>query len=350
MSESTRPQRKKAAPAAEKPVRQTPAAEPTMVETSADIAAVVAKSLRDGGMKASDTEVLVAIGDTAIVVDRGALDKLAVELGAAENPSTWFASNRAAIRNVVFVPAQPRVLRATPLLSVRPQSPAGITHGWVIPNHMPGVHAVVGGTGAGKSVALSKMELDVVIRWGEPTEMYDFEEHTIPVADFTEMLAVALMLARGGYRVAVDSLRPLVFGLTGAAGAGGVSVALFGALTSINNLFSELGLLVVVAVNPMSTEDKAKLVFENIAASVAGMTVVENGKVSSQTARTSRGRISSNPGNGSSDFTVDTYVPRQTKLGEPGGASVRVRLETTATEVDTDTDNEPGRRGAKLSI
>lgn len=326
-------------------------AAPTLIERDASIEKDVNRSLRDGGMVALPSELLFTVGNVPLVVDTTALDAAALALAASDDPGLWFSKNRSAIRAVVFVPMQAKVLRATPLLSVRPEADLAASHSFPVAGHLSGVHMVVGGTGAGKSTWLSKQNLDVVVRWGEPSEMYDASPNAIGVADLTEMLAVSLVLSKAGFSVAIDSFRNLVFGITGAAGQGGVSVALYAALTSINNVCAQLGVLLVAAMNPMSTDDKALLVYNNIAASVAGMTVVDNGAVASQTARTSTGRRSTMGAVPRTDVhnMVQTVDLRQTRVAEPVGVEANVRLDTDVLD-HSDTESSVPRRGAKLSI
>ncbi|AAG00445.1 packaging NTPase P4 [Pseudomonas phage phi13] len=350
-SKPARPARK---PRADKPADAKPAAvpkvaAPAVVEGSSTNAAAVKKSLRDGGMTALPSEILFAVGSIPLVVDKDALSTLAAALVASDDPSTWFVANRELIRAVVFVPQQNNVLRATPLLSVRPVASLSSVHNWQVRNHLSGLHVVVGGTGAGKSKWLNAQTPDVTIRWGEPGETFDMEESSIAVADLTEMLAVALLLATADYRVVIDSFRNLVFGITGAAGPGGVSVALYAALTSLNNICAELGVLLVAAINPMSSDDKVSLVYNNIAASVAGMTVVNNAAVVSQTIRSGTGRIFSGEPAPRNDSPVEYHEPRHTQLDEPSGPSARIRLESNNIDPDDENDNRP-RRGARISL
>lgn len=324
---------------------------PTLVEGASTEASTVARSLRDGGMTALPTELLFPVGSTPLVVDTDALQTVALALAAAPDAGLWFDANRDKIRAVVFVPMQAKVLRATPLLSVRPHADANVAHSWPVAGHMSGLHMVVGGTGSGKSSWLAKQKVGVTVRWGEPSEMYDASLSSVGVADLAEMLAVSLSLAAAGFDVAVDSFRNLVFGVDGAAGAGGVSVALYAALTSINNVCAQLGLLVTAAMNPMSTDDKAALVYNNIAASVAGMTVIEHGSIVSQTARLVNGRkttigagIAGAPGAG-----PNVVVPRRTTVKQPDALVNEPRLDTMLVDHDDDA-NEPARQGGKINL
>lgn len=326
-------------------------ATPTLVEGASTEPAAVARSLRDGGMTALPTELLFPVGSTPLVVDTAALQTVALALAAAPDAGLWFDANRDKVRAVVFVPMQAKVLRATPLLSVRPHADPTVSHSWPVPGHMSGLHMVVGGTGSGKSRWLSKQKIGVTVRWGEPSEMYDASSSAVGVADLAEMLAVSLSLSAAGFDVAVDSFRNLVFGVDGAAGAGGVSVALYAALTSINNVCAQLGLLVTAAMNPMSTDDKAALVYNNIAASVAGMTVIENETIVSQTARLVNGRkttigaaISNTPGGG-----LNVVIPRRTTVKQPDAITTEPRIDTLLVDHDDDA-KEPARQGGKINL
>lgn len=326
-------------------------ATPTLVEGASTEESVVARSLRDGGMTALPTELLFPVGSTPLVVDTEALQTVALALAAAPDAGLWFDANRDKIRAVVFVPMQAKVLRATPLLSVRPHADPGVVHPWPVAGHMSGLHMVVGGTGSGKSRWLSKQKIGVTVRWGEPSEMYDAGESTVGVADLAEMLAVSLALSAAGFDVAVDSFRNLVFGVDGAAGAGGVSVALYAALTSINNVCAQLGLLITAAMNPMSTDDKASLVYNNIAASVAGMTVIENGKIASQTARLVNGRTTTVGAaiQGSTDGALNVVTPRRTTVKQPDAVVDEPRIDTMLVDHDDD-EQQPARKGGKINL
>lgn len=327
-------------------------AAPRLAETSSTNEKIAALSLREGGLRPSEHEILIMLGNVPLVVDTSVLRTAVAGLLLAEEPSVWFEAHRALIQSVVFTPVAPRIARAFPLLSAKATiSENGASHDWPVLRHMPGLHLVVGGTSAGKSVWLSKQGADVTIRWGEPAEVYDLDPSSIQVADILEALAVGLTLASAGFRVAIDSFRNLVFGVTGAAGPGGVSVELYSALTSINNVCAQLDVLLVALVNPMSEGEKAQLVYNNIAASVAGMTVVDNGALVSQTARTFGGRVfgDGTPRLSTSKGPVDVF-PHATRVREPQLTHPRARLDTLAIDSSDSDDVEKSRAGGKLHI
>lgn len=350
-----RAQRKLAAqnPAAE-PSQKAPRAPrveaPTVVETSASDAKVVAKSLRDGGATPSATEILFAVGGVALAIDVKALQDATAGIQIAEDPGLWFGANRAQVRSVVFAPAQPKVLRATPLLGVRSEGVKGASFDWPVTGHLPGLHLVVGGTGAGKSEYIRSMRPDIVVRWGEPYERFDDGDNVIHASDLTDMLASALVLASAGFTVVVDGFRELVFGIQSAAGAGGVSVGLYSALTSINNICAQQGLLICATVNPLSDETKALLVYQNLAASVAGLTQVQGGAAVYQTARTVGGRSFATGTMTDNSSPVSGFVqPRATDVPQPTQDDARVRLESNTTHTE-DTEVSPARTGARMTF
>lgn len=248
--------------------------------------------VREGGTLLSSLEVLFRIGATTYVFDSLRLATIVGELEKEDNPLAALLLNNAkwGARDVVYVPAQKALLRQRPLTVVATSTVVTETN-WPYPNHIAGVHAVVGGTGAGKSKFLQeKLRPDLTLRWGEPTEPVDAEPSSVQVTDMCEALSFALILASAGASVSIDSLRPMMFSIEGAAGPGGVSVGVYSALTDLNNICSMAGVTIAVNVNPMVDGAKEALVYNNIAASVAGMTTVVDGAVTATTVRSTKGR------------------------------------------------------------
>lgn len=350
MTDNKRPQLKDKEPAAKPARTRKPKNETVALVVEATTEAEAKRSLREGGLIPAAHEIMIPVGNMILAVDTQVLDRCALALAASDDPGRWFAENESLIHSTVFAPVAKGLHRVYPLLSVRPEVPAGYEASWPTQDHMPGLHLVVGGTGAGKSSYLASQDLTLVIRWGEPAERFDVEGATHAVSDLNEALAVAFVMARAGYRPAIDSFRNLVFGIESAAGEGGISTALYSAMTAINNVCSRLGIVVMVVVNPMATEAKAELVYNNMAASVAGMTVLMDGAVSKQTVRTLSGRTWG-VGKQPKAAVTEEVIPRATVVPQPSAVVRNTRLESQTIDVsDDDLNNEPGRQGSRKHI
>lgn len=163
---------------------------------------------------------------------------------------------------------------------------------WPVPKVMPGVVAVIGEMFAGKTYhILNTMETIALVRYGEPFEHIDLEKGVIHVHTFEEAITVSTVLSFCGLSTAVDSLRPLVFGLKGNATEGGVSGDLYSLMTELNNFCVNLGTTVVFAVNPMSSNsEKTAGLYQKIGASCAGAVHLASKAVVGQTFRLEDGR------------------------------------------------------------
>jgi hypothetical protein len=315
------------------------------------------KSLRAGGATPLPTETLVNLGGHLLVVDKAHLITCALGLKLAENPAEWLSANRASVRSAVFVPARPGLARHYPLVS-----PSGVPDGPIqfrdfpVKQHFPGMHVIAGPMGGGKTEWVQASGVEVIVRFGEPLDMVDLQSNVVQVTDLLEALSFTCVLAMADYSVALDSLREMIFGLTGAAGSGGISVSLYSVITSFDKIYSSLNLLVLAVVNPMMDADKAELVYRNIGSSVSGMSVIVDGRVQSQTARTRLGRkftsnidrYDASPDDARSAVTVHDPI-RGAKLLAADTLESRLRLDRNDTTSDDPKDDSTPRQAARTS-
>lgn len=183
-------------------------------------------------------------------------------------------------------------VRAQPL---HPSYQALLDHGplqWPEKDVLPGIIVALGDTGSGKTTYLLKDSgVDVIIRYGEPYEAVDRAPNTVPALSVVEAISMAFLLSALGWRVAIDSLRTLVYGLEGNAMEGGMVASLFDLLTQLNNLAAEAGFVIHVAINPMLADmSKADRLFKRVAASVSGAVHIVDGSVRERTFRLASGR------------------------------------------------------------
>lgn len=153
--------------------------------------------------------------------------------------------------------------------------------------HSPGIHVILGDTGAGKTVHIYReVKPDVLIRFGEPLEYVDAQDYVVQALTPQDALAAAARIAAGGRTVAIDSMRLVMYGLDGPAMSGGISTAMFEALTRMNNFVASFGGLVYLAINPM-VDDIAVLprLHTRIAATVAGATWINEYQIAAATYR-----------------------------------------------------------------
>lgn len=164
---------------------------------------------------------------------------------------------------------------------------------WPKKDILPGATVVLGDMMSGKTYYLRKSaNVDFLIRYGEPFEDVDLDPRVIGVSSVNEVLEVSLILAAAGFRVGIDSLRHLVYNLTGAAMEGGMSASLFDVITSLNNIFAAYGVNVMVGINPMLSEpDKAERLFRRIGASCVGVIWLDNREIRGSTFRMIDGRV-----------------------------------------------------------
>nr|QYF49769.1 MAG: hypothetical protein 2 [Guangxi cysto-like virus 5] len=194
------------------------------------------------------------------------------------------ASLAAKIVKLVSAAEQKRVVNtarpAMPLVAAKlPEELRDID--WIKPGHMPGLHVIAGGWGSGKTeFVMEVLKPDVVIRYGEPAEYHDNSENvfTYSASSADAVVALSLLLGSSNLTIAIDSLREFVFGLTGAAGSGGVSMSLYSLVTTLSNLYARAGICVAGVLNPMMAEDKATLVYNALTSSASGVSVIANGR------------------------------------------------------------------------
>lgn len=165
---------------------------------------------------------------------------------------------------------------------------------WPVVDIAPGLVIAMGDTGSGKTTFIDKSaNVDFIVRFGEPLEAVDYETRVIPASSFFHAVQSSVILSILGFHVAVDSLRALVYGLDGAAMEGGIIAAIFDAMTQLNNVLADMGVTVIMAVNPMlSDSSKMDRLAQRLAASVAGLVHLRGpGAKAEQTFRLTNGRI-----------------------------------------------------------
>lgn len=225
-----------------------------------------------------------------------------------------------------------------------------VTHRWPSEGIYSGVTALMGATGSGKSITLNeKLRPDVLIRWGEVAEAYDELDTAVHISTLDEMLIVCIGLGALGFNVAVDSVRPLLFRLKGAASAGGIVAVFYSLLTDISNLFTQYDCSVVMVVNPMVDAEKIEYVFGQVMASTVGAILCADGNVSRTMFRTNKGRIF----NGAAPLAADAHMPsmdRPTSMKALDHTSIASVAPLERGSVDTDARNSAPRRGANFSL
>lgn len=163
--------------------------------------------------------------------------------------------------------------------------------GWPVANGINGLSVVFGGRGAGKSEFVArKVGADIIIRVGEPPEMYDNLPNVLHFEGFLESFMRAVYLAKKGKRVAIDGARQLMLATGGAAMSGGVSSAILSALTNLSIFCAREEVHVVLSVNPMVDEDKETELFQKLTASSTGGWHLVRGDVISESHRLITGR------------------------------------------------------------
>lgn len=157
---------------------------------------------------------------------------------------------------------------------------------------MPGVFAVMGETRSGKTTYIRDIaKPDLIIRAAEPFEPVDCDSNVVTVRTYPQAFGLVLLGALTRTRVAIDSLRGLVFNMRGNAGEGGVSTALYELLTTLNNFSAEFGAVTFLAVNPMvGDNEKVMRLLSRFEASVAAIVFLDSGKVKYGSIRTLSGR------------------------------------------------------------
>jgi hypothetical protein len=122
----------------------------------------------------------------------------------------------------------------------------------------PGIIAVAGNTGAGKTSFLRACGARI-IRCVEPSDFVDDAWFTL---DHDDALRVAVASSQGSVSpVAIDSLRALVFETQGAAGERGMIMKFFTLLTRVSNMLERAGVSVLVTVNPLMSDAQTYALF-----------------------------------------------------------------------------------------
>merc|ERR1711974_49173 len=127
---------------------------------------------------------------------------------------------------------------------------------------------------------------------GEPMEDVDGTDSVLSVDTIADVFSVCAVLSAHGTKLAVDSIRPLVYNMKGNAGTGGVSTGMYIAPTSITNFFAAFGGNVLLAVNPLLTDgEKAEDLYNIMAAAVAGAIFIDRREIVAEQHRLVTGRV-----------------------------------------------------------
>jgi hypothetical protein len=233
---------------------------------------------------------------------------------------------------------------------------------WPVENIFPGLVAVIGDTGAGKTWYVEKtLRPDFIVRVSEPLEHVDYDDNVISASSVPQSLNIAVALSLLGFTTAVDSLRSLVYGGSGAAMEGGLSASLFDTITSLNNVIAAAGASIVCTMNPMlSSLDKMDRLFVRIDASCAGAVLIETGAATMESYRVWGGRVRkengvhvSSAGPVSIESDVNSNHPQKPLLRGMDEATNSNAYGVGMSEVgltDDDDKNHPPRRIAPFNL
>nr|QYF49837.1 MAG: hypothetical protein 2 [Guangxi cysto-like virus 12] len=296
-------------------------------------------SVRQDGLALDEGDILFTISNHPVVIGTNAIRDLASQLAAiprsSDNAVDWLYDNRDQICATVFVPVAKGILRRNLIRTVRPVLPEFAPSPWdaTFPGHLAGLHIVTGPTASGKSSHIANfLRPDVNIRWGEPAEMFDQLPSAYHPLDFLEVIASALVASIAGYTVSIDSFRELVFSLDGPAGAGGIRVDVYSALTAVNNIAAGFGTLLTAVVNPMVAEEHHVSIETAMEASVAGITVIRHSAAPRTMYRSKDGRKGSS--------ASQSVVPEEPNHHLPTNASTSHRYQRTV-QLDEIRRNSP---------
>lgn len=191
---------------------------------------------------------------------------------------------------------------------------------------MPGVFAVMGETRSGKTTYIRDIaKPDLIIRAAEPFEPVDWDSNVVTVRTYPQAFGLVLLSALTKTRVAIDSLRGLVFNMRGNAGEGGVSTALYELLTTLNNFSAEFGAVTFLAVNPMvGDNEKVMRLLSRFEASVAAIVFLDAGKVKYGSIRTVLGRQVTTDGSSGNSIVNDLPIFSTTLPGNSADLMVNV--------------------------
>lgn len=194
---------------------------------------------------------------------------------------------------------------------------------WPTEKVMSGIVLLIGDTGAGKTYSMvNNYEVDIYVRYSEPQEQADMGSNVVPARSLFEAISIAMALSILGARVAVDSLRSLVYTLKGNAVTGGMSGSMYDVTTQMNNMFADLGTAVMLALNPLSPTKKDREgeldtaatddLVRKLASGVAGAVHIHNGgEIKSETYRLTDGRYASVRHGSGSGGKVPTQAKNQ---------------------------------------
>jgi hypothetical protein len=150
-----------------------------------------------------------------------------------------------------------------------------------------GLTIVVGKTGVGKSDFLRCLELPssgVTLKRVlavEPADSFD-ELVSIPIFSSADAALMYLVKATQGVPVlgAIDSLREPLFEINGPAGAKGVIMPFFTAVTRVSNSLALNGFTMLATINPMDEDpDYVKSFLSKLSASVPAIITLEQARV-----------------------------------------------------------------------
>lgn len=193
---------------------------------------------------------------------------------------------------------------------------------WPCADATSGTILVLGDTASGKTHYFRhSVGADVIIRYGEPQEDVDLEEHTVKARSLPHMISMALSLSVLGLHTCADSLRSLVYGIKGNAGESGFSTGFHDFNTQLNNVFADAGTVCFFSVNPLlgggaEAEQKADRLFTRLASGCSGAVhLVNRGEVRATSYRLVTGRVSYSASN-----AVDSIPVQKGGVSDPSSS------------------------------
>lgn len=248
-----------------------------------------------------DTLQSVGFFDRVLHVDRAAFKLSRAKLG--DLVARIVANNKADATEKEYLTVGDLIAAADACALPVDQKKAPLTSGfanrllhkslnWPFPGVVPGGTAVMGEMESGKTrFVLTTSGADIVFRISEPLENIDEEDFSVPLDSYVATVCGVIAYALCDAKVAIDSLRGLMYNLQGDATEGGVKSGLYDLLTFLNNLFAEIGATVIMTINPMSsTGTKVDGIYKRVGSSLAAILLMQDGSIAKSSYRNDQGR------------------------------------------------------------
>lgn len=205
---------------------------------------------------------------------------------------------------------------------------------WPRQGSFPGAYLLLGERGSGKTHYLRhQAQLDLLVRFGEPFEDVDIDSGVVSARDLQEAISCVLVMGALGYRLGIDSLRTLVYGLQGAAMSGGMSSEIMPLMTTFSNLFTMYGVSCFLVINPMlSDDDKMSELFLRLASAANGAILLQRRQVTMEEFRLASGRVISSSVGAAG---IDAKAPVADEA-QPDGTVIHTSMTALGREAPTD--------------